>query len=561
MNNEFLFRKATLYDGTGAPSYISDLYVKDGFIQEIASSISDKNCSTIDCEGLALMPGIIDGHTHFDAQITWDPYLHPTPSMGVTSVVIGNCGFTIAPCRPSDRDLTLRNLTQVEGMSIDVLREGVNWNFESFSEFFDAIKKRGIAVNVAGFVGHSSVRTFVMGADATERAATDEEISQMQELVRNAMHHGAIGFSSSTSPAHNGDMGKPMPSRLAEEKEITALVQAMAESGRGVFMLTKGNTTSIDYLEGLVKESKRPVFVAAILHNSTNPGVAISDLEKIRQANARGQKMLGQVSCCSLSMDFTMESPYPLEGLTSWKPALGKKGEELKKYLADASFRQSIKEELSVKTTVRLFNGEWAKLSIVEAALDSNRALEHRTIADIALERQQDPLDVFFDIAIEENLKTFFVAVLLNSDTDAVGELLNHPYSLVSLSDSGAHLTFFNDAGFGLHLMGYWSRELGKMTLEQAVYQLTGFQADAFGFKDRGRLQVGMAADLLLFDPQIVGRGQKRKVFDLPGNRARLHTDPLGVKGVWVNGVEVVGESGLADLTVMPGKLVQEFAV
>ena len=195
---------------------------------------------TIDADGLALMPGIIDSHTHFDAQITWDPTLSPSPALGVTTAVIGNCGFTIAPCRPADRELTMRNLTQVEGMSLDALRAGIDWGFETFGEYMAQLRRKGSAVNVAAYVGHSSVRTYVMGADAARRAATAAEIAQMQAIVRDAMAHGAVGFASSTSPAHNGEGGLPMPSRLADDAEMAALVGAMGEGGRGVYMLTKG---------------------------------------------------------------------------------------------------------------------------------------------------------------------------------------------------------------------------------------------------------------------------------------------------------------------------------
>ena len=277
---------------------------------------------TIDAAGLALMPGIIDSHTHFDAQITWDPTVRPSPALGVTTAVIGNCGFTIAPCRPADRDITMRNLTQVEGMSLDVLRQGIDWGFETFPEYLAQLRGQGSAVNVAAYIGHSSVRTYVMGADASQRIATDAEIVQMQAIVRDAMAHGAVGFASSTSPAHNGEGGRPMPSRLADDREMTALVQAMGEGGRGVYMLTKGGHTPVPFLESLAATSGRPVMIAALLHNGTNPQAVFDDLDAIAAANTRGHRLLGQVSCCPLTMDFTLASPYPVEGLKSWQPAL-----------------------------------------------------------------------------------------------------------------------------------------------------------------------------------------------------------------------------------------------
>lgn len=560
MQKDILFRHVQIFDGTGSEPFIGDLYVEDGQITQIGESLNVSSASTIEGDGLALMPGIIDSHTHFDAQVTWDSNVSPSPEMGVTTAVIGNCGFTLAPCRPSDRDLTLRNLTQVEGMSIDVLRQGVHWNFETFGEFQKALKQKGTLINVASYLGHSSVRTFVMGQDATKRQATAEEIEQMADIVRDAMAHGAIGFASSTSPAHNGDGGLPMPSRLASELEFEALVGAMGESGRGVFMLTKGGQTPIAFLEGLAAHSGRPVFVAALLHNSTNPEVAINDLDAIAAANARGHRMMGQVSCCPLTMDFKMSSPYPLEGLESWKPALGLDQAKLKSLLSNQEFRNSVRTELSKKATFRLFNGEWSKVSVVEVAFEKNRGLEHQSIEQIARATGRDPLDVFFDLAIEEDLQTVFVALLLNSDEDGVGRLIKHPYSLVSLSDAGAHLTFFNDAGFGLYLMGHWARDLGVLRMEEAIHQLTGVQAKALGLKGRGYLRPGYAADLMLFEPNQVGRGAKRKVADLPGGNTRLHTDPLGVRGVWVNGQQIVGEHGLIPQGRLPGQLLQDFS-
>jgi N-acyl-D-amino-acid deacylase len=237
---DLVFRDALVVDGTGAEPVRGDVAIGSGRIVGVGPHLEVSAARTVDASGLALMPGIVDSHTHFDAQITWDPTLRPSPALGVTTAVIGNCGFTIAPCRPADRELTMRNLTQVEGMSIDALRAGIDWGFETFPEYMARLRARGSAVNVAAYVGHSSVRIYVMGRDAAKRTATAVEIAQMQAIVRDAMAHGAVGFASSTSPAHNGDGGLPMPSRLASDEEMVALVGAMGEGGRGVYMLTKG---------------------------------------------------------------------------------------------------------------------------------------------------------------------------------------------------------------------------------------------------------------------------------------------------------------------------------
>ena len=556
---DLLIRGALVVDGTGEAAQRAAVAVAGGRLVRVAAHIDEASTRTVEADGLALMPGIVDSHTHFDAQITWDPTLSPSPPLGVTTAVIGNCGFTIAPCRPADRELTMQNLTQVEGMSLEALKQGIAWGFETFPEYMAQLRASGSVANVAAYVGHSSVRTWVMGADAARREATGDEIARMQAVVRDAMAHGAVGFASSTSPAHNGEGGLPMPSRLASDAEMAALVGAMAEGGRGVFMLTKGGHTPMPFLEFLASASGRPVLVAALLHNGTNPGAVLADLDAIAAANARGHRLLGQVSCCPLTMDFTLASPYPVEGLVSWKRALGLSGAALEAVLADPAFRHGVREELARPTAFRLFNNEWDKVQVVETVLAANQSLEQRNIADIAAASGRDPLDTMLDLAIAESLCTVFTAQLLNSDEDAVGRMLNDRHSIVSLSDAGAHLTFFNDAGFGLHLLGHWSRELGAMPLAEAVRRLTSHPAGVFGFERRGLIREGFAADLLLFDPKTVGRGPKRRVFDLPSGAARLTTDAVGVHGVWVNGRQVADANGLLPAAPLAGELLTRF--
>jgi N-acyl-D-amino-acid deacylase len=552
--NDYLIKNALVYDGSGDEPEKRDVGVLDGRLCAPGPARE-----TIQASGLALMPGIIDNHTHYDAQITWDA-VTPSPSQGVTTAILGNCGFTIAPCRPRDRELIMRNLTQVEGMSLDVLRQGIRWEFESFADYLALLERQGSVMNLAAFVGHSSVRTFVMGDEAPKRAATAEEVETMRGIVTSALKAGAIGFSSTTSPAHNGEGGVPMPSRLAEDDELRSLVGALRETPHGTFMLTKGGHTPIPFLEELASTSKRPVVIAALLHNSTNPQAVFKDLDAINAANERGNNLKGAVSCCPLTMDFTMRSPYPVEGLNAWKPALGKSGAALRECLASKEFRDALRAELAAPAVFRLFNGEWDKVHVTEVSLAANRRYEHSSVADIVNAEGGDPLDFMLDLALKEDLATVFTATLLNSDTEAVGKMLNHPHSLVSLSDAGAHLTFFNDAGFGLHLMGHWARDLSAMPLQTAIARLTSEPAKVFGIENRGLIKDGYAADLLLFDPQRVGRGPKRRVHDLPGGAPRLHTDPLGVHGVWINGVRVVDERGLIATAARPGQVLKSFA-
>ncbi len=555
--HDLVIKNAKICDGLGAPMRLGSLAVSGDRISAIGEDVGSGR-QVVDADGLVLAPGIIDTHTHYDAQITWDPMVEPSPTHGVTTVVMGNCGFTIAPCKPEDRDLTMRNLVRVEGMAIEALRAGIDWSFESFSEYLRMIEDRGVGPNVAAFVGHSSVRTYVMGEDAPKRAASEEEIRRMKSIVREAINSGAVGFATSTSPSHNGASGDPMPSRLADKREMDALVGTLGECGRGVFMLTKGGGTSVEYLESLAAGSGRPVVIAALLHNSTRPRAVFEDLTQIREAQSRGRKLFGQVSCCPLTMEFTLEAPYPFEGIASWRPAMDA-GERLKSLLKNPEFRSRVRKDLEEPVAVRLFNGEWEKLKIVEVVKPENRRLEGKSVKAAAEEAGAHPLDWLLDLSLEEGLKTTFAAVLLNSDEQAVARLLTDPCSTIALSDAGAHLTFFCDAGFGLHLLGHWVRERGVMPLEEAVRRLTGQPAEIFGIPDRGRLAAGNFADLLLFDPATVNRGPARRVFDLPGGARRLTTDAIGVHGVWVNGSRVVNESGVCADGNLPGMMLKDF--
>lgn len=557
--HDLVIRGATIVDGTGAPGRVADLAVTGGRIAEIGSRLGAA-AETIEADGLVLAPGIIDTHTHFDAQITWDPGVTPSPELGVTTTVIGNCGFTIAPCKPDDRDITMRNLTHVEGMSLEVLRNGIRWDFETFPQYLDQLERAGAVPNVAAFVGHSSVRTWVMGTEATKRAATQDEIAQMRATVLEALKAGAVGFATSTAGQHNGEGGVPMPSRLADEAELRALTGALGEVGRGIFMLTKGSKTSIESLESLAAANGRPVMIAALLHNSTRPDQTFEDLRKIGAAQTRGHKLYGQVSCCPLTNDFTMWSPYPFEGLEAWLPAMKAQGGELKQVYADTGFRDLVRAELAVPAAVRLFNGEWDKLTLLEVARSENQRLEGQSVGALARAADQDPLDWMLDFALSENLESIFTAVLLNSDEKAVGRMLRDPNASIALSDAGAHLTFFCDAGFGLHLLGHWVRGLGVLPLEEAVWQLSGRPAEIFGIRGRGRLAPGLAADLMLFDPDKIGRGPARRVHDLPGGAPRLTTPAIGLHGVWVNGVKVADADGAVEGRGLPGQILRDFA-
>ncbi len=551
---------ATIYDGSGSQAYVGSLAIKDGRIAAMAPSLKNaKSTQRIDATGLSLMPGIIDSHTHYDAQITWDPYLAQSVQMGVTTALIGNCGFTIAPCLPKNRDLVMKNLTQVEGMSLDSLREGIDWAFETFPEYMDLIERKGCAINLAAFVGHSTLRTHVMGSEASDRAATTTEIQAMRVMLDEALACGAIGFATTSSTSHSAYDGRPMPSRLAAQEEFDVLLDGLRESKRGSLMLTKGPATPTPTLMQWAKRCERPFLVAALLHSSLMPDGVFDDLDLIGKANAEGLKIKGAVATTPLSFDFTFDTPYPLEPLKGWKPYFGAKGDTLKKALASTALRDEIRAELSVSAR-RLFSGNWNLVHLLQTELPAYQRFEHQSIAAIAKELGKDPLDTMFDLALEDDLRTLFSVVSLNNDEEAVARLLSHEHSLVSLSDAGAHLSFLDESGFGLVLLGYWSRDKKIMSVEQAVHRLTKAQADFFSIRERGELKVGNHADLLLFDLNKVGRGNKRRLNDLPAKATRVATEAIGVEGVWVNGVRVADKTGALNAAT-PGTLLRDCAM
>ncbi|TMQ26170.1 MAG: hypothetical protein E6K82_05230 [Candidatus Rokuibacteriota bacterium] len=558
--HDLVIDNAVVLDGLGGPARAGGVAVAGGRIAAVGHDLGAAR-QRVDARGLALAPGIVDIHTHYDAQLTWDPFATPSTALGVTTVVIGNCGFTIAPCRPADRDLTLRNLTHVEGMALEALRAGVRWDFESYPQYLDAMEHRGVVPNVASFLGHSSLRTYVLGAEATRRAATPAEVAEMRRLVLEAVRAGAVGFATSTLEQHNGENGIPMPSRLADEAELLALTGALGEAGRGVFMLTKGMTSSIPWLEKVAAASGRPVMIAAMFVDPGDPARVFRELGEIEAARGRGRELWAQVGCFPLGMEFTLRHPYPLEAFLAWRPAIEAADEAAyRRVLADASFRKRLKDEAATPGVPNRFSYKtFAHLAIADVRRAEHRALVGRTIGALASESGRDPFDVFLDFGLDGELDAMFDCKLFNTDEDEVRRLLRHPHAAVALSDAGAHLSFLCDAGFGLHLFGHWVRERGDLTLPEAVKRVTSDVAAAYRVPERGRLQPGAWADLLLFDAATVGRGPKRRVNDLPTGATRLDTPAVGVHGVWVNGVRTADERGVLADCGRPGRVLREF--
>ena len=564
--HDLVIAHALIVDGLGTPARDGSLAVKDGRIAAVSADHRGDDlgpaATRVDAGGLVLAPGIIDIHTHFDAQLTWDPFATPSTALGVTTVVIGNCGFTIAPCRPPHRDLIVRNLTHVEGMSLEALRAGIDWDFETYPEYLASLDRRGVVPNVASFVGHSSVRTYVLGEEASRRAATDAEIAEMRRLVLEALGAGAIGFATSTLEGHNGENGVPMPSRLADEKEMLALTGCLGEAGRGIFMLTKGMTSTIPWLEKIAAANGRPLMIAAMFVDPGDPQRVFRELGEIEAARSRGRELWAQVGCFPLGMEFTLRHPYPLEAFLAWRPAIeAETGAAYRRVLADPSFRSALQREIREPGVPNRFSARnWDHLTIAEVTRPEHRKLVGRTIGQLAREQGQDPWDCFLDFGLDGELDAMFDCRLFNIDEDEVRKLLSHPHAAVGLSDAGAHLSFLCDAGFGLHLYGHWVRERRDFTLEQAVKAVTSTVARACRIRDRGVIAPGAWADLMLFDPDTVARGPKRRVRDLPTGASRLDTPAVGLHGVWVNGARTVDERGLRHDCGRPGKVLRDFS-
>ena len=558
--HDLVIDNAQVIDGLGGPAREGGIAISNGRIAAVGKDLGPAR-SRVDAHGLVVAPGIVDLHTHFDAQLTWDSFATPSPNNGVTTVVIGNCGFTIAPCKPEHRDLTMRNLEHVEGMPLEALRAGVDWSFESYPEYLDLLERKGSVPNVASFCGHSSVRVNVMGVDAMKRKATQAEIGQMKQIVRRALDAGAIGFSTSTLEQHNGEGGIPMASRFAGEDELLELTGVLGEARKGVFMLTKGMNTTVPWLEDVAARNGRPVMIAAMFSDPNDPERVVREFGEIAAARSRGRELWGQVGCYPLGMEFSIALPYPLHAMISWRPAMEAMGtDRYAQLLADRSFRETVKAEALTKgVPVRFSYHSFDHMRVQETQNRKFQSLVGKTVADLARAAGKDPFDWVFDHALDGGMQTMYDCKLFNIDEEKVRELLVHPCAALGLGDAGAHLAFLCDAGFGLHLLGHWVRERGDLTLEQAVQMVTSRLADAYRIPNRGRLVRGAFADVIMFDQNSVGRGEKRHVSDLPAGASRVDIPPVGLKGVWVNGQRVVNESGPLENCGKPGTLIRNF--
>ena len=535
---DLVIRDGTLVDGTGAPGRAGDLGIRDGHIAAVGEVRGDAPRS-LDAGGCVVAPGFVDIHTHYDAQIFWDRMLTISPWHGVTTVVIGNCGFGIAPTRPEHRDLVLLTLEKVEGMSIDALREGIgdDWPFETFPEFLDAIERRGSAINVGALVGHTPVRLYVMGEDACEREATREEIAAMERIVGEALAAGALGFATSKAPTHVGYRGRPVPSRAAGFEEIETLAGCLGRAGHGVLQATIGSGLFMDELSALQQSTGRTVTWTALLAGLFPREVQQRLLEQASKLQAQGIDVVPQVSCRPLVVDFQFKAPFPFESLSLFQSVSAADLAGKKRIYADPDFRTAFRE----RSGQGVLTGRWDDMLISECP--GQPELSERNVAELAAERGVDPADLVLDLALESGLDARFRMPVANADGEAVAELLRHPSTVLGLSDAGAHASQLCDACAPTHLLSHWVRETGVLELEEAVRRLTSDTADRFGIADRGRLEVGLAADVTVFDPETVGCTPLRRVHDLPAGADRLVSDASGIRAVIVGGT-VLREDG-----------------
>jgi N-acyl-D-amino-acid deacylase len=558
--HDLLIRGATVVDGLGHDPVRADVAVEGGRIAAIGD-VAGEAREIVDAGGLALMPGIIDIHTHYDAQVTWDRTLSPSPSLGVTTAVMGNCGFGIVPSPPPLRDLIMRNLAVVEGMDIDALRAGIDWQFQSFAEYQDMVRRRGPYMNLAVLIGHSAVRTAVMGEDAgVRKEATPAELAEMKRLVAEAMSLGAIGLGASYSPNHSGWGGIPMPSTISDIGEFEALVGAMGGPGRGVVEIASG-TIPVDTIAEIAGRHGRRMFMTTGLsfYNEQFPERGLAMFEACAAAQQRGQEVYLQFTCQPLSFDFTLAAAYPFYSHPAFDPIKAYDRAQLKTVFRDPSFRDAFRDNLRNPRPGTIFQGNWDRVIVAAPVKPDNAGLANRSIAEIVQGGNRDPLDTFLDLGLEEDLDTGFIGRFLNAVDAGVEPLVKHKAGVIALSDAGAHLVYLCDAGFGLYFLGHWVRERGAFDLPEGVRRLTGHQAGLYGIPDRGKVAVGAWADLLLFDPTTVGISPARRTNDLPAGGMRTVRDPIGVHGVFVNGTRVFDGTDYARHERGPGQLLDRF--
>ena len=547
MAADIVIRGGEVIDGTGGPRRRADVAIKDGRISEIGKNLEGSRI--LDASGQIVAPGFIDIHTHYDAQVFWDPALTPSCFHGVTTVIAGNCGFSIAPTRPEHREVIARTLENVEDMNVATLQAGIPWDFETFPEYLDSVRRRGSMLNYNAYVGHTALRLFVMGDDAYEREATEPEIQAMCKTLDDGLRAGAAGFATSLASTHVGMNGKPIPSRWSSRGELEALCRTVGRFGKGVVAFTPGDAMPVERIYEFQLEVGRPFTWTALL---SFPGGSHETSAKLHaEGLARGANVWPQVSPRPLVIQFVMSEPFLLAGAKSFADLIGKSREHRVACYSDADWRKTALAQLeSIPLRPR-----WDMMTIDES---KNPDLVGRKLGDLARQRGESPLDTLCKISLDENLGVRVSQPVANDDTAAVAKLLNIKGAALGLSDAGAHVGQLCDAPQATDLLGNWVREREVMSLERAVQKLSGEPASIFDLEDRGTLEAGNHADVVVFDPDSVAPGPVRRVRDFPANAERLTADqPEGITHVLVNGTPIRedGVSKLGSATAAVGSI------
>ena len=523
----------TIVDGTGTPGYRGDVGIKDGVVTALGEVAGDAS-QTINASGKAVTPGFVDIHTHYDAQLIWDRMLTISPWHGVTTAVVGNCGFGIAPTRNSQQNLIIGTLEKVEGMSAAALTTGLGekWPFETFPEYLDTIEKLGTAINIGVLVGHTPTRLYVMGEEATEREATSDEIEQMRKIVDEALDAGALGFATSKSPTHVGFKGKPVPSRAASYEEIDALASTLQNRG-AVMQATAGKELWFDEYAELTKKYGMTISWTAMLAGMITPDSHLMQMQRSAELAEQGLPIYPQVTPRTLFFEFQFKEPFPFESLSVFKPVSSADFEGKKRLYADAEFRAAVKDKMDNMRPS--FRTSWENSAI--SFCPSNPDYEERLIVDLAAELGVHTIDLGFDLALANDLDARFRMPFANADENEVEKLLTDKNTVLGLSDAGAHASQLCDACLPTYLLARWVREKQVLSFEEAIRMLTSRPAQVFGIKDRGLLEIGKPADVLVIDPDTVNCGRLERVHDQPAGQDRLISKASGMESVIVNGI------------------------
>jgi N-acyl-D-amino-acid deacylase len=566
MSYDLLIKGARICDGSGAPAYSGDVAVESGKIAAVGE-VAGTARREISANGLVVAPGFVDIHTHYDAQVSWDPLFTCSSWHGVTSLLMGNCGVGVAPVRPQERAAMAWDLVNVEALPHEVLMNGVSWEWESFPEYMGAIERHGVALNTAFLVPLSALRFYVMGEEAAQRAATAEETAQMAALFRDAMMAGAYGFSLSLAPQHIGFQGRPLASRMASREELGALCRVMRELNRGIIeILPSRGGASISPSDGgfellvfLAEQSRRPLTFLAILDLPGTPLKTHEEtIERLKPLLARGLQILPQVTPRPIQQYYTLRDPFIFAALDSWKGVFNRSAEEQKALFRSAEFRQAFKAELRLGASKAVFRGRWDRVHVVRAEKAENQLFLNMSIADLAATLRKDPEDALLDLGLDEDLALGITLSVINVNKEIVHKLLQLPNTLIGLSDAGAHVAQHCDAGLSSYLLSEWVRERGALTIEEGVRRLTSEPAEFLGLHSRGRIKAGFEADLVLFDADRIRPLPPEWVNDLPGKQPRLIERAEGIEYTIVGGqVLFAGDNYQGG---MPGKVLRSAA-